>query len=131
MTPEQIEQIKQIARDVYEETSAQDQFAVSTTPYHTHNGADSPLLKFIKLVDVPIAYYGNAGRTVLVNSTATGLEFSGGVLATTATTGFIMLPTCAGAPTGVPTNGNGAVVYDTTNNKLYVYNGAWKSVALT
>jgi len=49
-------------------------------------------------------------------------------IATTATDGFLYIPTCAGAPTGVPTTytGRAAMVYDTTNNKLWVYNGAWK-----
>lgn len=54
-------------------------------------------------------------------------------LATTATDGFLYLPTCAGAPTGVPTaeTGTAACVYDTTDNKLWVYNGAWKGVVLS
>jgi hypothetical protein len=53
-------------------------------------------------------------------------------LATTATDGFLYISTCAGVPTGVPRafTGRSALHYDTTNNKLYVYNGAWKSVAL-
>lgn len=53
-------------------------------------------------------------------------------LATTATDGFIYLESCAGAPTGVPTTFTGrlACVYDSTNNKLYVYNGAWKGIVL-
>ncbi len=53
------------------------------------------------------------------------------VLATTATDGFTYVPTCAGIPTGVPTGqlGTAPVVYDTTDNKLYVYNGGWKSAA--
>lgn len=54
----------------------------------------------------------------------------GGTLATNATDGFLTIRTCAGAPTGVPTGGNGSMVYDTTNNKLWVYNGAWKGVVL-
>ena len=35
-----------------------------------------------------------------------------------------------GTPTGTPTTYTGrcALVYDTTDNKLYVYNGAWKGV---
>jgi hypothetical protein len=52
-------------------------------------------------------------------------------LATNATDGFVYLPSCAGTPTGVPTSVTGKVasVYDTTNNKHYVYNGAWKASA--
>lgn len=44
------------------------------------------------------------------------------------------LPTIAGAPTAVPKDipsGRVAAVYDTTNNKLWVYNGAWKGVVLS
>lgn len=49
------------------------------------------------------------------------------------TDGFLYLPTCAGAPSGTPTayTGRVALVYDTTNNKLMAYNGAWKGVTLT
>jgi hypothetical protein len=56
-----------------------------------------------------------------------------GALATNANDGFLYIPTCAGAPTGTPTAYAGTVaqIYDTTNNKLYVYNGAWKGVVLT
>jgi hypothetical protein len=52
-------------------------------------------------------------------------------LATDATDGFLYVPTCAGAPTGVPTayTGKVAVVFDTTNNKLYVYDGGWIATA--
>lgn len=50
-------------------------------------------------------------------------------MATTATDGYLSIPTCAGAPTGVPTAKTGAVQlhYDITNDKLWVYNGGWKS----
>jgi len=53
------------------------------------------------------------------------------VLATTATDGFTYVPTCVGIPTGVPTAqaGGAPVVYDTTDNRLYVYNGGWTSAA--
>jgi len=53
-------------------------------------------------------------------------------LATTATDGFLYIPTCAGVPTGTPTTKTGrvALIFDTTNNNLYVYDGSWISVAL-
>lgn len=52
-----------------------------------------------------------------------------GALATTATDGFLYIPTCAGTPTGTPTTVTGLapMVADSTNNKLYVYlGGAWQ-----
>lgn len=51
-----------------------------------------------------------------------------GSLATTATDGFLYVPTMAGAPTGIPTakNGLSSIVIDTTNNKVCFYNAAWK-----
>jgi hypothetical protein len=58
-----------------------------------------------------------------------------GGLATNATAGYVLIPSCAGTPTGVPATiptGMVALHYDRTNNKLAVYNGAWKqTVALT
>ena len=50
-------------------------------------------------------------------------------LATTATNGFLYVPTCAGTPTGTPTaiTGMAPIVVDTANNKLYFYSGgAWR-----
>jgi hypothetical protein len=52
-----------------------------------------------------------------------------GALATTATNGFLYVPTCAGVPTGTPTakTGYAPIVVDTTNNKLYFYStGVWR-----
>lgn len=57
---------------------------------------------------------------------------SGSALATSATLGFFHIDSCAGTPTGVPAKtytGSLPMVYDSTNNKLYVYNGAWKGSA--
>lgn len=52
---------------------------------------------------------------------------------TSMASGFMCIPSAAGAPTGVPSVGAGFVpmYYDSTNNQFYVYNGAWKKVALT
>jgi hypothetical protein len=59
---------------------------------------------------------------------------NGAALATSATDGFLYLPTCAGTPTGVPTSYTGrvAALFDTTANKIWVYDGAWlQTAALT
>lgn len=78
---------------------------------------------------------GTAGSVVLsVSPTFTGnVAIGTAALATTATDGFLYIPTCPGAPTGVPTSktGLGPLVYDSTNNKLYFYNGGWKAATFT
>jgi hypothetical protein len=50
-------------------------------------------------------------------------------ISTSATDGFLYVPTCAGTPTGTPTTytGMAPIVINTTNNKLYFYSGgAWR-----
>ena len=50
-------------------------------------------------------------------------------IATTATDGFLYVPTCAGTPTGTPTaiTGLAPIVINSTNNKLYFYSGGvWR-----
>ena len=56
-----------------------------------------------------------------------------GALPATATDGFLYIRTASGPPTGTPTAFTGTVpmVYDTTNNHFYIYNGEWKKVKLT
>lgn len=73
-----------------------------------------------------------AGANVLTLDRLGNIVPGSGALATNATNGFTYIETCAGTPTGVPTTFTGrvATIYDTSNNKLYVYNGAWKSVTL-
>ncbi len=66
------------------------------------------------------------------NYFAGGIEVAAG--STTMTSGFTHIPAGAGAPTGAPTNptGNVPLYCDTTNSRLYIYNGsAWKYVTLT
>lgn len=84
------------------------------------------------LMDASSITWTTAGATRL-KITSTGNIVPGtAALATTATDGFIYMSTSAGAPTGVPTTQTGRVAfhYDTTNNQFYVYNAAWKKVAL-
>lgn len=67
--------------------------------------------------------------------TGYGSVICGGLsaLSTTATDGDLYIPTCAGTPTGVPTayTGKVALRFDTTNNKLWVYDGGWIGVPLS
>ena len=51
-------------------------------------------------------------------------------VATTATDGFLYIPSCAGAPAGTPTAFTGRVplVVDSTNNTLSYYNSSWKTI---
>jgi hypothetical protein len=63
--------------------------------------------------------------------TSAGNVVAGGsvALATTATNGFLYVPTCAGTPTGTPTTitGMAPIVVDSTNNKMYFYSGGvWR-----
>ncbi len=53
-------------------------------------------------------------------------------LAPPASAPYFYIPTNAGAPTATPEVRAGFVpmVYDTSNEDLYVYNGAWVKVAL-
>ena len=67
----------------------------------------------------------DAGGNVVIGTAA---------LSTSATDGFLYLPSSAGSPTGVPTSNTGTIPieYDTTNNRLYAYRGgAWHYFAET
>ena len=51
----------------------------------------------------------------------------GAALVAASTDGFLYIPHVAGTPTGTPTTRTGfvAMCFDSTNNKLYVYDGGW------
>lgn len=61
------------------------------------------------------------------------VAFNDAALATNATVGFLMIPSCAGTPSGTPDDiptGQIPLVWDSTNLKLYAYTGgAWKASA--
>jgi len=63
-----------------------------------------------------------SNKSVVVGSAA---------LSTSATDGFLYVNTTAGAPSGIPTSwtGRAALNIDTTNDRIYYYNGGWKYVS--
>ena len=75
----------------------------------------------------------NTSTSVIQNEGAgTGangsIAFGSAALATNATKGFIMIPTTAGTPTGVPADvptGQVAMVYDTSAHQFWIYDGSW------
>jgi len=73
---------------------------------------------------------GNCLQVIAADNTASaGFIVGNQALATSATDGFLYVPTCAGTPTGTPTTqtGTAPIVVDTTNNKLYFYSGGqWR-----
>lgn len=70
---------------------------------------------------------GTNGTLYLTLSIGGSLVLGTAALSTSATNGFLYITSCAGTPTGVPTAYTGRVPlqYDSTNNKLYIYDGGW------
>lgn len=117
------------------------------TVYAANNRATIKVTNGPSANNVGITLESNAGDVILNNGNGPFELSVGGSLRVTVTTagnvypasgtttmtdGFFYIPAAAGAPSGVPTAISGRVpmYYDTTNNKFYIYNGAWKSVAL-
>jgi len=111
---------------------------------YAHNGTSFTLVSYIRFT-VPsttgtlsgdILFYTKAaaglGATIRGGWSQNGSFYVGtgaGQILTTATDGFLYIPSCNGAPTGVPTTITGVVpmVYDTNKGVLYVYSGgAWR-----
>ncbi len=81
----------------------------------------------------------SANNTTLAGTNRIHCDSTGNVyinrdttLAPTATAGFLWIPKVAGVPTGAPSAATGAVaiVYDSTNNRIYIHNGSWRMVAV-
>jgi len=77
----------------------------------------------------PLVFKTNDAERARITATGNIVAGASAALATTATDGFLYVPTCAGTPTGTPTaiTGMAPIVVNTTNNKLYFYSGgAWR-----
>lgn len=67
-------------------------------------------------------------------SDGTLINLGGAAINTTAVAGFVHIASCAGTPTGVPTNSGGGkvpMVYDSSANKIWFYNGSWRGVVVS
>ena len=73
----------------------------------------------------PVVIFTNSTERMRITSAGNIVAGASAALATTATDGFLYVPTCAGTPTGTPTaiTGMAPSVVNTTNNKLYFYSG--------
>lgn len=69
------QKVKDLIQQIIDTNDTNNQFAVSQTPFHTHNGSDSSLLRFTILKDVPISYYQSGGSLVAVNTSENALIF--------------------------------------------------------
>jgi len=77
----------------------------------------------------PMVFWTANTERMRITGTGNIVAGASAALATTATDGFLYVPTCAGTPTGTPTaiTGMAPIVVNTTNNKLYFYSGgAWR-----
>lgn len=83
--------------------------------------------------------YGGDGGSAYIQGSTSGVSGDDGDVilgfvntSTTRNGNFVYIPTINGHPTGTPNNATGvAITFDTTTDKLYIYNGGWKSVTLT
>jgi hypothetical protein len=76
-----------------------------------------------------LIFQTNSNERARIDANGNIVAGASAALATTATNGFLYVPTCAGTPTGTPTaiTGMAPIVVNTTNNKLYFYSGgAWR-----
>jgi hypothetical protein len=111
----------------------------NTASYIRHQGTNNTGLGGARSLNIVNTV---SGKPIVLHTGGTNermrIDGSGNVvvntaaISTSATDGFLYIPTCAGTPSGTPTSYTGRVplVYDSTNDKLYAYNGSWKSTTL-
>jgi hypothetical protein len=94
--------------------------------YNATNGEQSRITS----LDSGVLTFSNTnGAVERMQISAAGSVIVGtAAISTSATDGFLYIPTTAGTPTGVPTAQTGriAMVYDTTNHQFWFYDSGWK-----
>ena len=86
---------------------------------------------FSEINDVQNINIMQGGRTINMGLSVPTGNIIGSTGTTTMTDGFIYIPGAGGIPTGTPSpiGPPFPLYYDSTGNKLYIYNGAWRSTA--
>jgi hypothetical protein len=107
-------------------TGAVIQVKDTTTPVTVELQAGDAVASLVAVTNHPVTLATNNTERMRVDAAGNVIVNTAAIL-TTATDGFLYVPTCAGTPTGVPTTytGRAALVYDSTNNKLYIYDSGW------
>lgn len=110
-------------------TLAASNATVTTTDAASFYVANSPAAGTNMTITRPWAVWVDAGNVRFDSNVVCGDLAAN---ATNAVGPFLYITTSAGPPTGTPTGFTGkvAIHYDTTNNRIYVYNGAWRMVAV-
>jgi hypothetical protein len=106
------------------------EFDPTTGVAQTYNRSGAAYTSY-KIYGLDLEFRAGASPAVAmtIDSNRNIVAGASAALATTATNGFLYVPTCAGTPTGTPTaiTGMAPIVVNTTNNKLYFYSGgAWR-----
>lgn len=105
------------------------EFNVVDGIFQTYNRSSAAYVDH-KLYSLSFRFFAGSSPSERMAIDSSGnITAGGGTLATSATDGFLYVPTCAGTPTGTPTTKTGfsPIVVNTTNNKLYFYSGgAWR-----
>jgi len=115
---------------------------VATIPLRAADGSVSaPSHSFSGATNTGIYRSGANMNMTVVGTSILGLASNGnvvvgdgsGLLATTATSGFLWIRATNGTPTGNPGTFTGSypMVYDSSANKIWVYNGSWRGVVVT
>jgi len=110
-------------------TYTQDDIAHYYNGVWTNYTPNEGWIVYVNDADVIAKFNGTDWVGTIVEDVNNNVTVGEASLATTATDGFLYIPSCAGTPTGTPTTKTGfaPLVIDSTNNKLYAYiGGAWQ-----
>jgi hypothetical protein len=87
---------------------------------------------FSEINDVQNINIMQGGRTINMGLSVPTGNITSSTGTTNMTSGFIYIPGATGPPSGTPTTTSPfPLYYDSSNNRFYIYNSGWRSVALS